>query len=242
MATKDSETATSPGTARSAARLYRTSVGKKLVMAGSGIVLFAYVVGHMVGNLKAFQGPEAFNDYAIWLRETGTPAVPEYGIVWAVRIILLLAVVAHITTAVQLWRQSRAARPQGYRQEQSLVFSYASRTMRWGGVIIAAFVIYHILHLTVGAAHPEFEYGQVYCNVVIGFQNPLVVAFYVVAVGALSLHLYHGLWSATQTLAAIHPKYERLRRPVALAVALIIFIGFVSVPLSVQAGVLTLPG
>lgn len=242
MATKGSETATPPGTARSAARLYRTSIGKKVVMAGSGIILFAYVVGHMVGNLKVFQGPEAFNAYADWLRETGAPAVPEYGIIWAVRIILLAAVVAHVAAAVQLWRQSRAARPQGYRMERSLSFSYASRTMRWGGVIIAAFVVYHLLHLTVGAAHPDFEYGEVYTNVVIGFQSPLVVGFYIVAVGALALHLYHGLWSATQTLAAIHPKYERLRRPLALVVALVIFIGYVSVPLSVQAGILTLPG
>ena len=242
MASKITGQETPESAIERATRLYHSSVGKKVVMATTGLILFAYILGHMVGNLKVFQGPEAFDDYAVWLREMGTPALPEYGLLWAVRTVLLVAVVAHITAAVQLWRRSRAARPQGYRMEQRLSFSYASRTMRWGGVIVGAFVVYHILHLTVGAAHPDFEYGAVYANVVVGFQNPLVAAFYVVAVGALSLHLYHGLWSATQTLALVHPKYERARRPVALGVALVIFIGFISVPLAVLAGILALPG
>ena len=242
MATNDTEAASAPGTLRSAARLYRTSVGKKVAMAGSGIVLFVYVVGHLLGNLKVFEGPESFNSYADWLRATGAPALPEYGMIWAVRIILLVAVAIHVGAALQLWRQSRAARPQGYRFVHDISFSYASRTMRWGGVIIAAFVVYHLLHFTVGTAHPDFEYGNPYSNVVIGLQSPLVSGFYILAIAALALHLYHGLWSATQTLAAVHPKYDRLRRPVALGVAVVIFIGYVSIPISVLTGVLSLPG
>lgn len=219
---------------------YGSSLGKKVAMALSGIVLFGYVVLHMLGNLKAFEGREAIGGYSLFLREFGQPMAPHAGVLWAVRIVLLLAVLVHILAAFQLWAQSRAARRQGYRRERSQVFSYASRTMRWGGVIILAFVVYHILHMTTGTVHPEFEHGEVYDNLVIGFQSLPVVAAYTLAVGALSLHLYHGLWSIFTTLGVEHPTINRLRRPSAAVVAIALFLGFIAVPLAVQFGILAL--
>lgn len=225
--------------------LYSTSVGKKVTMAVSGLVLFGFVVGHMLGNLKAFEphdgsGPHPLDNYARFLREVGYPIVPEYGALWGFRIVLLAAVGIHILAAVQLWGQSRRARGAGYRKVKSQVFSYASRTMRWGGVIIAVFVVYHLLHFTTGHAHPEFEYGRVYDNLVIGFQNPLVVGVYLVAVGALCLHLYHGLWSFFSTLGVQNRRVDRVRRPLAAVFAVGLFVGYAVVPLAVMAGFLTL--
>ncbi len=224
--------------------LYRSSVGKKVAMAVSGLILFGFVVGHMLGNLKAFEshdgvGPHPLDAYAEFLREVGYPLIPEYGLLWGFRIVLLAAVGIHIVAAVQLWRQSRSARGKGYRKETSQVFSYASRTMRWGGVIVAAFVVYHLLHFTTGHAHPEFEYGNVYDNLVIGFQNPLVAGFYLVAVGALCLHLYHGLWSIFSTLGVQNPRVDRIRRPLAAVLSIGLFVGYAVVPLAVLAGILT---
>lgn len=219
--------------------LYRSSVGKKVMMAVSGIILFGFVVLHMLGNLKAFEGPESFDAYALFLREVGYPLLPRYGALWGFRIALLAAVGIHIVAAVQLWQQSRSARTTGYRKEESMVFSYASRTMRWGGVIIAAFVVYHLLHMTTGHAHPDFEYGSVYDNLVRGFQSPLVAGFYLGAVGALCLHLYHGLWSMFSTLGVQNARIERLRRPLAGVFSVGLFVGYALVPLAVLAGVLS---
>jgi succinate dehydrogenase / fumarate reductase cytochrome b subunit len=155
------------------------------------------------------------------------------------RIVLLASVGVHMFSALQLYLRSNAARDVGYRRQQSLSFTYASRTMRWGGVIIIAFVAYHLLHFTIGNAHPRFVQGDVYSNLVIGFQSVPVALAYAVAVGALGLHLYHGLWSALQTVGASHPKYNHLRRPLALGVTLIIVVGFLSVPAAVLMGVLS---
>jgi succinate dehydrogenase / fumarate reductase, cytochrome b subunit len=225
--------------------LSRSSVGRKALMAVSGILLIGFVVLHMLGNLKAFEavGPEGIHPldaYARFLREAGYPLLPEYGALWIVRVVLLLAVGVHILAAYQLWRQSRAARDLGYRKEVSQVFSYASRTMRWGGVIILLFVVYHILHFTTGSAHPSFEYGQVYRNLVIGFQSAPVTLVYLAAVGALSLHVYHGLWSAFATLGVENPRIDRLRRPLAGGVAVALFAGYAVVPVAVLAGLITL--
>ncbi len=221
--------------------LYRSSVGKKALMAVSGILLVGFVLAHMLGNLKMFQGAEAMDGYAIFLRQLGYPVLPEYGVLWIARLALLAAVAVHAVAAFQLWQQSRGARPTAYRKEDSQVFSYASRTMRWGGVIVLLFVIYHILHFTTGTAHPDFAYGAVYANVVTGFQNPLVAGFYLVAVAALALHLHHGIWSVFATLGVQNPKIERIRRPVAAGIALFLFVGYATVPVGVMAGILTLP-
>lgn len=225
---------------RRVATLYSSSVGKKIAMALSGVILFGFVLLHMLGNLKAFEGREAMDSYAEFLRAVGTPVVPEYGVLWAVRLLLLAALGVHATAAYQLWRQSRKARTQGYRKSRSQTFGYASRTMRWGGVIVLAFVIYHLLHMTTGTVHPDFEYGSVYDNLVIGFQSIPVTAFYLVAVGALSVHLHHGLWSVFATLGNQNPRLDRIRRPAAAAISIGLFVGYAIVPLAVLLGVLTL--
>ena len=218
--------------------LYRSSVGKKVLMALTGLFLVLFLLGHMLGNLKVLQGPEAFNAYAEWIREVGYPAVPHLGALWAFRVLLLVAVAVHVLAAVRLWRAARNARPERYRKPKDLSFSYASRTMRWGGVIIGLFVVYHILHFTTGQAHTDFIHGDVYHNYVVAFQRPLVFLVYVVAQGALCLHLYHGLWSVTQTLGGNPPWLEALRRPLAAIVALGIFGGFLLPPVLVLAGVI----
>jgi succinate dehydrogenase / fumarate reductase, cytochrome b subunit len=222
---------------RRVVNLYRSSVGKKVMMALTGLILFGFIVLHMLGNLKAFQGPGKFDAYGEFIRAVGGPVVPEYGVLWAIRIVLLAAVFVHIVAAVQLWRQSGAARRIRYEKLHDVSFSYASRTMRWGGVIIGLFVVYHILHFTTGHVHPDFT-GSVHANLVVGFQQWPVALFYILAVGALALHLYHGLWSATQTLGANHPRYNHLRRPFAFGIAFFIFIGYVSVPVAVMTGII----
>jgi len=220
--------------------LYRTSVGKKFYMAISGAILIGFLVAHMVGNLKVFMGAEAFHHYAEFLREVGYPLLPHMAGLWMFRVILLVCVGLHMLSAWQVYLQSRNARGGKYTREESLLFSYASRTMRWGGVIIASFVIYHLLHFTVGNAHPDFVPGDAYRNVVIGFQNPLVVGFYVLALVMVTFHVYHGLWSAFQTVGANHPKYNPYRRPLALILALVLLLGFLTVPVGVMAGALTI--
>jgi succinate dehydrogenase / fumarate reductase, cytochrome b subunit len=220
--------------------LYQTTVGRKVVMALTGLILFGFIVIHMVGNLKVFEGPGEMDNYALFIREIGYPAIPEYGALWLIRLVLLGAVLAHIHAAVTLWAGSRKARGVGYRKEKSQVFSYASRTMRWGGVIVAAFVVYHLLHFTTGHVHPRFVYGEAYNNLVIGFQSPVVVGVYLIAVGALCLHLYHGLWSVFTTFGNENPRLELIRRPLAAVVALVLFVGYAVVPIAVQLGVLTL--
>ncbi|MDH3292222.1 MAG: succinate dehydrogenase cytochrome b subunit [Gemmatimonadota bacterium] len=219
--------------------LYRSSVGKKILMAVTGVVFVLFVFAHMFGNLKAFYGPEKFNHYAEFLRDVGAPAFGHGQLLWLFRVVLLFAVVIHALAAFQLWRMSAVARPvpyaRGLQPEES---TYASRTMRWGGVILLAFVVYHLLHFTTGTAHPDFVPGAAYENLVIGFQSIPVVIAYLVAMGALCLHLYHGVWSGLQTLGVNHQRYNRYRRPLAVLVAGIVFIGFVSVPVAIAAGII----
>lgn len=228
---------------RRVATLYRTTVGKKVLMAVSGVVLFGFVFGHMLGNLKmlipADGGAYAMDVYAEFLREIGYPLVPHGAFLWMARIALLGAVAIHITSAVQLSRLSRAARPTGYAREESLSLSYASRTMRWGGVILLLFIVYHLLHFTTGQAHSSFVYGAVHQNYVSAFQNPLIFLVYLVAQTALCFHLYHGVWSIFQTLGLNHPKYNHLRRPFAAGFAIVVFIGFLTPPTLVLAGVIS---
>jgi succinate dehydrogenase / fumarate reductase cytochrome b subunit len=216
-----------------------STVGKKAVMAVSGLVLVGYVIGHMLGNMKIYQGEPHYNAYALWLREIGSPAFNYEHLLWAVRVVLLVSFAAHIVAAVQLARLSRAARPIGYAMKEPLASTYASRTMRWGGVILALFVVYHVLHLTFGAvgyAPGEYVPLSVYRNVVIGFSVWYVSAFYVAAMIALGLHLYHGVWSMFQTLGTSGFAVDRFYRGVALAVTLAVVLGNISVPLAVLTG------
>ncbi|HUG40946.1 MAG TPA: succinate dehydrogenase cytochrome b subunit [Longimicrobiales bacterium] len=220
-------------------RLTETSIGKKWLMAISSLVLFLYIILHLVGNLKVFFGADPFNHYAEWLRVAGTPMIPDRGALWIFRVLLLLAVFVHIGAYAQLWLRTRRARGQRYRVYRPQVFSYASRTMTWGGITILAFVIYHLLHLTFGTVHPGFIAADPYNNVVMGFENLWVSLFYIIAVVALGLHLYHGLWSATQTFGINNPRYNRWRRPVALWTAALIAAGYASIPLAVLTGIVS---
>jgi succinate dehydrogenase / fumarate reductase cytochrome b subunit len=222
--------------------LYRTSVGKKFFMAVSGVILIGFLIAHMIGNLKVFMGAESFNHYAEYLREVGYPILPHKAGLWIFRIVLLGAVGIHMLSALQVYLQSRPARGGKYKKEDDLSFSYASRTMRWGGLIILAFVVYHLLHFTTGDAHPEFIVGDAYRNVVIGFQNPWVIGAYVVALVMVTFHVYHGLWSAFQTVGANHPRYNPYRRPLALILAGVLLLGFLTVPVGVMTGTVTLEG
>ncbi|MFQ5888648.1 MAG: succinate dehydrogenase cytochrome b subunit [Gemmatimonadota bacterium] len=217
--------------------VYGSSVGKKAAMAITGYLFVGFVVVHMLGNLKVFQGPEKFNAYAEFLREAGYPIFGHGQLLWILRIVLLVSVTIHIAAAIQLSRMSHAARPVGYRKTESIEFSYASRTMRWGGVIITAFVIYHLMHFTWGTAHRDFIPGDAYHNFVTGFQTWPVALAYAAAMIFLGLHVYHGVWSGFQTLGANHPRYNRHRRPLAAALAILIVAGFLSGPAAVLAGI-----
>lgn len=223
---------------RRVVHFYRSTVGKKLVMAGTGVVMYLWLIGHMIGNLKAFLGREHLNAYSEGLRTVGEPFFARGQVLWLVRGVMVLAVALHVMAALQLWLLSRAARPVGYERPPHLELSYASRTLRWGGVLIVLYVAYHLMHLTLGTVHPGFVAGDVYHNLVTGFSAWPVAAFYIVAVGAVAFHLYHGVWSSFQTLGLNHPRYNRYRRPVAAVVAIGLLVGFVSVPLAVLAGVL----
>jgi len=218
--------------------VYRSAVGKKAVMAVSGIILFGFVLVHMLGNLKLYEGPQVLNSYAGFLRSVGSPAIPTSGLLWLVRLVLLVAVVLHMWAAWPVTLMSRAARPHGYGRRDFVEASYASRTMRWGGVIILLFVVYHLLDLTFGAANPSFRHGDVYHNVVASFSRPWVSAFYVAAQVALGFHLYHGMWSLFQSLGWNHPRFNSWRRGFATTFAWIITVGNISFPLAVLAGVI----
>lgn len=222
---------------REPATLYQTTIGKKVAMAGAGLVLFGYLVLHLIGNLKVFTGEQHFNEYSEFLRTVGAPALGHSQLLWIVRIVLLAALIVHVVAFVQLWAKSRAARTVGYRKYEPEVFSRASRTMKWGGIAILFFVVYHILHLTTGDVHPSFEAHQAYRNLVNGFQSPLSSLIYVVGVVAVGMHLYHGLWSVFQTMGWNNKHYNRLRRPLALVIALAITLGFLSVPFAVWTGI-----
>ena len=215
---------------------YRSAIGKKAVMAVTGLILFGWIFAHMVGNLKLYMGPEHLNEYAHFLRTMFGPAVPESGMLWLSRIVLLVAVIFHIHSAYALTMMNREARPVGYRDRQYIKASYAARTMRWGGVIILLFVIYHLLHLTTGQAHHDFIPGDVYHNLVSGFRVWWVAAVYIIANLALGLHLYHGVWSMFSSLGVTHKRFENWRRMFATAFAVLITAGNLSFPLSVLLG------
>ena len=208
-----------------------STIGKKVVMAVTGALLVGFVLTHLAGNLLLYQGPEALNAYGHELREF----LHGWGL-WIARAGLLAAVVLHIASAAALTRGELAARPVRYRQWKPAKSTYASRTMRWGGVIVLVFLVYHLMHFTFGNAHPDFVEGDVYHNVVAGFRSAPVVFFYVLAMVLLALHLRHGVWSAFQTLGVSHPRWLAAAQALAVAVALVVFAGNVSFPLSVFFG------
>jgi succinate dehydrogenase / fumarate reductase cytochrome b subunit len=218
---------------------YGSYVGKKIVMATSGIVLFGFVLIHMLGNLKLYQGEDKLNAYAEWLRVVGAPLLPHEGALWIFRIVLLAAVGLHVLSAYQVTRISQKARPVSYKGREAIQATYASRTIRWGGVILLLFIVYHLAHLTVGSVHPDFEHGEVYRNVVTGLSVWWVSAFYIAANLALGLHLYHGLWSMLQTLGVTASGASDWRRRSAAVFAWVVTLGNISFPIAVLTGVVS---
>ncbi len=217
---------------------FRSLVGKKAIMAVTGLILFLFVVAHLLGNLKVFEGPAKFNAYAAGLRAIGAPILGPSQFLWVARIVLLASVLAHIWAAALVTRASLTARPVGYHALAATETTYAARTMRWGGVIILLYVIYHLLDFTFGTVNPDFVPGDVYHNVLASFHAWPVALAYVVAMLAVGLHIYHGVWSALQTLGLHRAPVDRWRRGVAGAVAAAITLGYVAIPVSVLAGVL----
>jgi succinate dehydrogenase / fumarate reductase, cytochrome b subunit len=221
--------------------LYGTSVGKKIVMAVSGAIFVLFVIVHMLGNLKVYMGPVAFNHYAEGLRTFGAPFLPREGALWIFRVVLLGSLVVHVWSAWVLTRMSWAARGEKYTKRAALELSYTSRTMRWGGVFLFLFITFHILHLTTGTIFPggRFVEGDAYHNFVAGFSNVPVSAFYMLAMIALGMHLYHGTWSAFQTLGWDGHWAGRIRRPLALVVALVVAGVNLTFPVAVLTGILS---
>lgn len=214
----------------------------KAVMAVSGLVMVGYLLLHMYGNLMVFGGPVAFNEYAAHLRTIGEPMIPYSGVLWVVRIVLLVSVVAHIASAVTLARRSHQATGGGKRyvsKSRSLLGvqqSFASFTMRWGGLTIALYVVFHLLHLTFevinpGGGHTPFE------RVTLSFQHWWMVLIYTVAIALVSLHLRHGVWSSLTTLGAnVSAAARRNLNVIAIAVAALIGVGFLLPPFAILFG------
>jgi succinate dehydrogenase cytochrome b subunit len=212
-------------------RFQATTTGKKVVMAVSGLTLAGFVVGHLLGNLQVFLGPEVFNAYARSLR-----ALPA--LVWSVRLLLLIMVTLHIWTAVQLALIKRDARPIGYVKRTTTDSTYASRTMYWSGPIIAVFVVYHLMQFTLGVGGTPFDSIDAYGNLVAGFRVIPIAIFYIFAMALLCLHLRHGLWSMFQSIGLHHPRYTPRLQSASWVAALLIFLGFSSIPAAVMAGLI----
>ncbi|MEM7124878.1 MAG: succinate dehydrogenase cytochrome b subunit [Chloroflexota bacterium] len=222
--------------------LYRTSIGKKVIMAVTGLLWVGFVVFHMYGNLKIFSGAPYFNAYAEGLRELGTPLFGHLHLLTVARAGLVVTLLAHIWAAVTLSLQARNARPKNYSVKRVVQASWASQYIRWGGVAIFFFIIYHLAHFTWGVPflHSQFDRHDPYANVVFGFSAPYNVAIYLVAVTALGFHLYHGVWSMLQTLGLNSQEYSPAIRLVAVALGFLIPVGFASVPIAILAGFVTL--
>ena len=221
--------------------LYRSTIGKKAIMAVTGLLLVGFVIGHMAGNLQVFIGAAKMNAYASFLKSLG-----EF--LWLARLILFVALVLHVLMAWQLTVIKRKARPIAYEQRDPQVSTIASRTMRWGGVLLLVFIVFHILHFTTGtvfpaasspdAMYPAWSGTDVYGNIISAFRTPWVVAFYVVAMLFLMLHLFHGAWSSVRTLGLTRPSNHPLHRRVATVIALVVWLGFSVIPVAVFLGLI----
>lgn len=217
---------------------YHSTIGKKILMAVTGVILGGFLVGHLAGNLLIFQGPEAFNHYAAFLQSKPL-------MIWTARIILLASLLVHILMALQLAQTSWSARPYPYVKQVTLESSYAARTMRWTGPLVALFIGYHLAHYTAKITNPEFAAMtlpdgtlDVYRMVITAFSVPMVSFFYVASMLLLCLHLYHAFWSFFQTMGLNHPQYNTARRVVAAGASIILALGFLSIPVAVFAGII----
>jgi succinate dehydrogenase / fumarate reductase cytochrome b subunit len=217
---------------RSLRGFYRSMVGKKAVMGVTGLIGIGFVILHSLGNLLVFRGPAAINSYSHFLKSSGE-------LLWTLRIILIVAVILHVIAAVQLARQSRAARPIGYTKQEHQAATPASRTMRWGGALLLVFIVLHILHFTTGTIKPAgvFSPDDVYANVMTSFRIWWVALFYVVAMIALGLHLFHGAWSSVRSIGVSPASPQPLHHRISLAIALLVWAAFTAVPIAVVTGV-----
>lgn len=216
-----------------------STIGMKILMAVTGLMLFGFVLVHMVGNLQVFLGEHTYNHYAQMLQ--GNPEI-----VWIARMGLLGAVVAHMFSAISLTMRSKGARPQGYKMKKWLSGTYAVRTMRFGGFVLLAFIVFHLAQFTIagvgveGFRHCEWVGNEFTCyayqNFVAGFQNPLIVLFYIVAQAFLGLHLAHGVWSMLRTLGMTNPRHDALARKGATLFGVAMFMGNSIMPIAVIAG------
>jgi succinate dehydrogenase / fumarate reductase cytochrome b subunit len=214
---------------------YRSTVGKKWIMAVSGIVLMLFVFGHLIGNLKLYLSKQEINLYGEALRSMPTHLLPRTWLLWGIRVGYTAAFIFHIDSAAQLTIINRKARPVRYRSKRDYVAAnWASRTMRWTGVIILLFVLFHLADLTWGAVNPNFLRGDPYNNLIYSLQRPAVAAIYIVAMLALGIHLSHGVWSMFQSLGLNNPRYNKAKRQFALAFAAVVMLGNLSFPIAVQ--------
>lgn len=219
---------------------YRSTIGKKVIMGVTGLIGIGFVILHMAGNLQVFIGQEKLNSYGALLHG------PLAEVTWLLRIVLIVSVILHVTMAYQLTRRSAEARPIGYQKKEAQVATLASRTMKWGGVLLLLFIVVHILHFTTETIDPggwrgmtdSQRHRDVYGNIIASFRIWWVAAFYIIAMLALGLHLYHGAWASIRTLGYARPTGNPLHRKIALAVAVVVWLGFTAVPLGVIAGVI----
>jgi succinate dehydrogenase / fumarate reductase, cytochrome b subunit len=220
--------------------LYRSALGKKYVMAITGVIFMGYVLAHMLGNLKLYQGAEDFNTYAEFLRRLLYPIMPEVATLNLMRAVLVLALIGHVVAAAQLTAMNRRARPDAYRSKRDFVAAdFAARTMRWTGVIVFLFVAYHLADLTWGWVNPAPEGATIYEKVVASFQVPAVSAFYLLANLALGVHLYHGAWSLFQSLGINNRRFNHWRRGLAVGFTVVVVGGNLSFPIAVLTGVIS---
>lgn len=211
--------------------LWHSAIGKKVVMAVTGVIGLLFLISHVISNLLVFTDPHHLDEWGAFLRSLG-PAL------WLARAGLIAAVALHVVAAVQLTRMSQAARPIGYNRYERQVATYAARTMRWGGLFLLVFIIVHILHLTWGQFHPDFRDGEVGRNLITGLAVKPVAIFYALAMIALGMHLAHGIWSVFQTLGLNHPAWNRSRMVISITLAVLIAGGFLAIPLAALFGVL----
>jgi succinate dehydrogenase / fumarate reductase, cytochrome b subunit len=220
---------------------YRSTIGKKIIMAVTGLLWVGFVILHMAGNLQAFLGSEKLNNYAAMLHG------PLEEVVWLQRVVLFVALVLHVLMAWQLTGLARNARPVAYHQREPQVSTYSSRLMRWGGVILLVFIVLHILHFTTRSIGPSgfaervdaTGHFDVYNAVVSSFRIWWVTLLYVATMVFLGFHLWHGAWASIRTLGYAKPSDDPLKRRIAAGLATVVWVGFILVPLAVFAGVIT---
>lgn len=220
--------------------LYRTAVGKKYVMAITGMVWMGYVLAHMAGNLKIYLGAEDINHYGEWLRTLGEPFLPRTVLLWIMRSGLIAALLLHVHAAYSLTRMNWARDKKYESRRDFIAANFASRTMRWTGTIVLLFIIFHLADLTWGvdAVNPHYVRGDIYNNLTQSFERPAVAIFYILANLALGVHLLHGTWSLFQSLGLNHPRFNAWRRWFAYAFTIVVIGGNISFPLAVMTGVI----